>query len=95
MNGALVRMAYGGMTTDERTGQQVPQYMMMQIANIVTQSRTYAFGPRGAPCNKYLVLEDGFRARRTLPMTVRCGIRTWGWLVFVDFDLPEMEVGPG
>jgi hypothetical protein len=35
----------------------------MQILGVVTQSRSYAFGPKRAPCHKYLQLEDGMQVR--------------------------------
>ncbi|KAF5836598.1 hypothetical protein DUNSADRAFT_5715 [Dunaliella salina] len=66
--GTVVRMAYGGMTTD-RDGKPVPQYMLMKVVSIQTQTRTYPFGPKQARCNKFLELEDGMKITRTMPMT--------------------------
>lgn len=53
----------------------------LQLLSIITNDKkAYPFGPRQAPCHKYLYLEDGLGNKREFPMTVRGrGISFGGW----------------
>jgi len=58
MHGLVVRAAYSG------------GYMLMTIRDIKDLTKQYPFGPRNAPCTRYLELVDGLDIPHTLPMQV-------------------------